>query len=334
MSPLQDTQQTAGPTSRRVTAPGRPLVDRGRQWGARKVGILASLALLAVVSVVHVSDDEESSSRSPDPAPASLGGDWELAWSDEFDGTALDDDKWSTKEPWTGAPGFVNDSEAWLPHPATSANLVVGAGSVRIDARREELARDNGQVMTTAMLTSRGKYDSFTHGVIEARVRLPTGQGLWPAFWLLGNGTGSEGWPATGEIDVFEFVNNATGGAGRMYSSVHWGDVVEGSVEAHHAASESVAVPWWGDDEFHTFTLHRTPDFLRFYVDGAQVMELLPGEDVPSYPRTVPVDGPLFEDPMHVRLSLEVGGPWAGDGHSAAQYEPGSLVVDYVRAWE
>ena len=257
-----------------------------------------------------------------------------LAWSDEFDGSAIDTSKWSNKEPWQSGPGFANDSEAWLPNPATSTNLTVANGTLSLKARREALATNNGRVMTTAMMTSRDKYNTFTHGVIEARVKLPTGKGLWPAFWLLGNGTGASGWPKTGEVDIFEYVNNASGGNGRMYSSVHWGDVVNGSISSHHAASKSAASPWWGDGQFHTFSLHRTSSFLRFSIDGVQVMELAPGELVPYYATAIPAGGALFDDPMHVRLSLEVGGPWAGQGYSSSQYEGGDMVVDYVRAWK
>jgi hypothetical protein len=118
-----------------------------------------------------------------------------------------------------------------------------------------------------------------------------------------------------------------------MYSSVHWGDIVNGSIASHHAASKSVASPWWGDGQFHTFTLHRTSSFLRFFIDGVQVMQLLPGETVPGYSTPIPSGGALFDHPMHVRLSLEVGGPWAGQGLAPSQYEPGDLVVDYVRSW-
>jgi len=276
----------------------------------------------------------DSASALVEPTPALEGEDVQLAWSDEFEGDEVDAHMWSNRECWHNSPGFVNDSEAWLPFPATSENLLQADGVVRLQARRDQEATDRGHVMTTAMLTTRERYDTFTHGVVEARMKIPTGRGLWPAFWLMGNGTDDEGWPQTGEIDIFEFVNNGSGGTGRMYSSVHWGDIVDGAVASHQSTGKSVEVPWWGDNEFHTFTLHRTSDFLCFYVDGEQVIKLLPGEPVDGYPMPVPDGGALFEDPMHIRLSLEVGGPWAGQAHEPATYEPGELVIDYVRAWQ
>ena len=287
----------------------------------------------AVGAGVRPAASPGSAKQVPTPGELSDQG-FELTWSDEFEGDSLDERTWSTRECWNDSPGFVNDSQAWLPFPATSDNVVQREGVLRLQARKGEEATERGQVMTTAMLTTRERFDTFRHGVIEARMKIPTGRGLWPAFWLMGNGTGTQGWPQTGEIDIFEFVNNASGGTGRMYSSVHWGGIVDGVATFHQAASKSVEVPWWGEDEFHTFSLHRTSEFLRFYVDGQQVLELLPGEKVDDYPASVPDDGPLFEDPMHVRLSLEVGGPWAGQGHEPAAYEPGDLVVDYVRAWK
>jgi hypothetical protein len=148
------------------------------------------------------------------PASALEATDLELAWADEFTGDSVDLRVWSTRECWHQSPGFINDSQAWLPFPATSDNLVQRGGAVRLQARRDQEAVRHGQVMTTAVLTTRKRFDTFTHGVVEARMKIPEGRGLWPAFWLMGNGTGSEGWPETGEIDIFEFVNNASGGTG------------------------------------------------------------------------------------------------------------------------
>lgn len=305
----------------------------------RFVGI--AMAVSVAVGVTGCTPEQAATwqahldSRAAEGAPAAAlaGPALRLAWSDDFNGTALDASKWSNREPWHAASGFVNDSEAWLPHPATGTNLSVRDGAATLMARRDAVAAAKGKVMTTSMLTTRGSYDAFTHGVVEARMRIPTGKGLWPAFWLLGNGTGAEGWPRSGEIDIFEFVNNSSGGAGRMYSSVHWGDGALGSGSSHHAASKSVAPAWWADGKFHTFTLHRTANFLRFHVDGIQVMQLVPGETVEWYPTPLPKGGALFNSPMHIRISLEVGGPWAGQGLTSAAYEPGDLAVDYVRVW-
>jgi beta-glucanase (GH16 family) len=132
---------------------------------------------------------------SEEPTPALDDADLELAWSDEFDGGEVDLSSWSTRECWHDRPGFVNDSDAWLPYPATSANLSQADGVLRLKAVEDQVASQQGKVMSTAMLTTRERFDTFTHGVVEARLKVPTGRGLWPAFWLMATARTRAGGP-------------------------------------------------------------------------------------------------------------------------------------------
>ena len=265
------------------------------------------------------------------PVPTGVAGPFTLTFEDTFGGTTLDTSKWSTKEPWnTVGTGFVNDSDALLVSPPPAAHLEVSNDTVKMKARRTTAATNAGKAMQTTMLTSRDKYNTFTHGVVEARIKIPAGNGLWPQLWMQGNSAGGT-WPANGEVDIFEFVNNAMG-RNQLYGSVHWG----ADRASHRQATKAAWAPYVGDGQFHTFTLHRMTNFLRFYVDGVQVFQMVPGEAVQNH-STIPAWGvekeTLFDKPHHLRIGLEVGGSWAGQGLSWSQYQEGDLEVDYVRTW-
>jgi beta-glucanase (GH16 family) len=265
------------------------------------------------------------------PVPTGVSGPFTMTFEDNFSGTTLDTSKWSTKEPWnTVGTGFVNDSDALLVSPPPAAHLAVSNDTVTLKARRTTAATNAGKAMQTTMLTSRDKYTTFTHGVVEARIKIPAGNGLWPQLWMQGNSAGGT-WPSNGEVDIFEFVNNATS-RGHLFGSVHWG----ADRSLHRQATKMAAAPYVGDGQFHTFTLHRTTSFLRFYVDGVQVFQMVPGEAVQNH-STIPASGiekeTLFDKPHHLRIGLEVGGSWAGQGLSWSQYQEGDLEVDYVRTW-
>jgi hypothetical protein len=131
--------------------------------------------------------------------------------ADEFDGSALDSTKWSTKEPWHGSPGFANDSEAWLPAPSHADEPDRRRRCRLAQGSTDTVATSNGKVMTTGHADVPGQVQRVHPRRHRARLKLPTGKGLWPAFWLVGNGTGASGWPSTGEVDIFEYVNNASG---------------------------------------------------------------------------------------------------------------------------
>jgi beta-glucanase (GH16 family) len=141
---------------------------------------------------------------------------WRLTADDEFDGTRLNGKLWSIGEPWNAPPGFVESDDAYCPIPQTG-EVTVGDGSLHLNALA---VKAHGKPLQSCFITTRNKF-SFTHGYIETRFKLPTSPGLWSAFWLLGNGTGAQGWPKTGEIDMFEFINN--GRANRIpFFTVHW----------------------------------------------------------------------------------------------------------------
>ena len=303
---------------------------------SKPVGRRARLAAAAVTLVVGVGVGV-ATLLEPEPAPRGVAGSWDLQFRDEFDGTALDPERWSDHEPWQGW-GYSLD-EAWYPVPHRPETLVVADGVATLKARRAgELPEDKR--FATAHINSRHAF-SLAEGsttYTEARLWAPSGRGLLPAFWLLGNGSDEtgEGWPVNGEIDILEFANNR-GEAGRPYFSVWYpadvytdppGTFMNGTHDTHPDSME--ALPEL-QDSWHTWGLYRSPERMDVYIDGELMYTFRPGESYGEDGLALPPM--LFTEPMHIRVTLAVGGEWAGSGWSPEELEEGDLKVDYVRSW-
>ena len=247
-----------------------------------------------------------------------VGGEWKLVWNDEFDGpdgSMPDPNKWSIVR---NGSGFGNQElEYYTDRPA---NLHIEGGKLVITARKElykgadGIARD----YTSARLETAGHFQQ-KYGRFEARIKLPRGQGIWPAFWLLGDDFNSAGWPACGEIDIMENVGLEPG---KVHGTLH-GPGYSGSnpltgaytLPNHEALS----------DDFHVFAVEWAPDALRFYVDG-HLFETQTVDSIPSSKRWV------FDHPFFILLNLAVGGAWPGNPDPTTPF-PATMLVDYVRVY-
>ena len=147
---------------------------------------------------VSSSSSETTSSSSAEPAAQYL-------WHDEFDGESIDLNKW-TFDIGTGASGWGNNE--WEYYTDRKENAYVKDGVLHIRAQKEDY---KGQKYTSARMLTKGKF-AFKYGTVEARIALPTGKGIWPAFWMLGENFDTVGWPACGEIDIIEAVNTENKG--------------------------------------------------------------------------------------------------------------------------
>ena len=254
--------------------------------------------------------------------PLGVPGSWTLAAADEFNGKALDSRMWSIGEPWNAAPGFVQSDDSYCPLPATGL-VTEGGGALRLAAK---LVASNGKHVQSCFVTSRNKY-SFTHGYLEARAKVPSGAGLWPAFWLLGNGTGDQGWPGTGEIDMFEYVNNGRDD-GIPFTTVHWADANCSWTHCQRTQDSPWPTALTGyADRWITYGILRTATTLTIYVDGRpKVTFTRDSTNVDG----VKLASVLFDKPMHVRFDLSAGG-WAQNPTKATQ--AGTFSVDYLRSW-
>ncbi|MBM7784269.1 glycoside hydrolase family 16 protein [Tenggerimyces flavus] len=271
------------------------------------------LLLAATVSVATVSLIAAPSQ----PAAAAIG---QLTFSDEFNGpagAAPDGSKWRHD---IGGSGWGNNELQYYTN-RTDNVAQNGAGQLVITARRNNPANfgcwygtceyTSGKLTTSATFTQ-------TYGRFEARMKLPRGQGMWPAFWMLGNNIGDVGWPASGEIDIMENI-------GREPTRVH------GST---HSPNHSGGNPLTGTytlpggqqfpDDFHTFTVDWEPGVFTWYVDGIQYSRHVRAD--------VGGDPWPFDHPFFMMMNLAVGGNWPGSPDGSTVF-PQTLQVDWVRAY-
>lgn len=236
---------------------------------------------------------------------------YELLWAEEFNYSGYPDPSvWTPEE---GGSGWGNNELQYYTVNDTD-NAIVENGMLTITARKETFQNKN---YTSARLITRGKFN-VQYGKIEARMKLPYGQGIWPAFWMLGESFSEVGWPACGEIDIMEMI----GGDGRentVHGTVHWDN---NGNHAQYGSSYSLTTGTFADD-FHTFAIKWNETEIRWFVDGIQyhVVDITP-------------DGlSEFRDEFFILLNLAVGGNWPGYPDASTVF-PQTLEVDYVRVYK
>lgn len=252
--------------------------------------------------------------ETPYVQPARPTGTWQLVWSDEFDGAAgtlPDPAKWSFD---VGGGGWGNAQLEYDTGRPTNASLD-GTGNLAIVARKEAY---QGRDYTSARLKTAGLL-SRAYGKFEARIQLPHGQGIWPAFWLLGSDFATAGWPACGEIDVMEYRGQFRS---ETASTVH-GPGYSGANGIGSVYSLSGAT---FDAGFHVFAVEWDPDWLVFSVDGHEFHTVTP------LSLADPNDW-VFDQPFFIILNLAVGGHYVGSPNAGTTF-PQTMLVDYVRVYQ
>ena len=236
---------------------------------------------------------------------------WTLAWSDEFTGPAgqlADPGNWTyeTGTDWGNAQLEYDTDRA-------SNAALDGAGNLVITARRESY---EGRQYTSARLTTAGKRE-FQYGRFEARMKLPRGQGLWPAFWMLGANFDVVGWPASGEIDIMEFRGQEPS---TILGSLHGPGYSGGSALTQRKTVTATRF----DNSFHVFAVEWTAEEIRWFVDGARY-HTVQREDVPGTW--------VFDHPFAILLNVAVGGNFVGAPSEVTTF-PQQMVVDWVRVYQ
>jgi beta-glucanase (GH16 family) len=248
---------------------------------------------------------------------------WTLAWSDEFNGpagSAVDGTKW-VLEVGNGSNGWGNHELEYYTDTTKNAALD-GTGNLVITALRETLApkfrcRSGRCLYTSARLKTQAKFEQ-AYGRFEARMKIPYGQGVWPAFWMLGNNINTAGWPTCGEIDIMENI-------GREPSLVH------GTIHGPgYSGANGIGAPYAlktgaFSDGFHVFAVEWKPNAIRWYVDGQLYRTRTPA-DLPAGAAWV------YDHPFFMLLNVAVGGYWPGDPDSTTVF-PQKMYVDYVRVY-
>ena len=249
-------------------------------------------------------------------------GEWVVTWRDEFDGPAgasFDRAKWVAE---SGGQGWGNRERQF--YTARPENVALdGEGHLVITARAEPDTATfacwyGGCRFTSARLKTAGLFEQ-AYGKFEARLRIPRGQGIWPAFWMLGADIGTVGWPASGEIDIMENIGREPA---IVHGTVHGPGYSggEGIGGADTLASGALA------DDFHVYGVEWEPRAIRWYLDGREYFRLDPTR-LPAGARWV------FDHPHFLLLNVAVGGNWPGEPDATSTY-PQRMVVDWVRVYQ
>ena len=254
----------------------------------------------------HSGPDPESSSRT-EPTVQYL-------WNDEFDGETIDASKW-TYDIGTGSSGWGNNE--WEYYTDRKENAYVKDGVLHIRAQKEDY---KGQKYTSARMLTKGKF-AFKYGTVEARIALPTGKGIWPAFWMLGENFDTVGWPACGEIDIIEAVNSEN----IVYGTNHWANGSEYATYGNNTGNYRDKKHEMDITQFHTYKFTWDEKYIRMFVDDFMYHEILIENSTG--------DTEEFHKPFFFLLNVAVAGNWPGFEVDDTQF-PNEMLVDYIRVYK
>lgn len=245
-----------------------------------------------------------------------------LVWSDEFDGAAGSSPDLSKWDFDGGGNGWGNNELQYYTNRSANAFLN-GQGHLGIRAIRETYTGKDGvtREYTSARMVTNGKF-AQQYGRIEARLKLPTGRGIWPAFWMLGNDLDAVGWPQSGEIDIMEHKGSQPG----IVSSALHGPGHSGGL----ALTKTYRLPRGKrfTDDFHVFAIEWEPQMIRWYVDGKMYHRRAPADL-----RRLENAKWVFDHPFFILLNVAVGGHFDGVPDASTKF-PQTMLVDYVRVYE
>ena len=260
-------------------------------------------------------------SKAASPTEVYMSG-WRLIWSDEFDGpanTPPDPAKWGYD---IGGGGWGNAE--WQYYTDRTENAALdGNGSLVITAKTEDPASTPYRCLygaclyTSARLLTKGKFE-FTYGRVEARIKIPSTQGIWPAFWMLGSNINTKPWPSCGEIDILENIGKEPT---TVHGTIH-GPGYAGSAGPSQAYTQTVPFA----EDYHIYALEWEPQAIRWYVDGNLYGTKTPA-DLEQGRQWV------FDHPFFLILNVAVGGQWPGLPDETTRF-PQTMKVDYVRVYQ
>ena len=231
-----------------------------------------------------------------------------LVWSDEFDGATLNLDNWSY-ELGDGCPNLCGWGNNEL-QEYTDDNHRLEDGMLIISAKKGS----NNKYTSTRIIT-KGKQE-FQYGRIEARVKVPSGAGMWPAFWALGNDIETNSWPNCGEIDIVEYVGK---NPGQIFTSVHTTSSYGNTINTQTTPTPNV------EDDFHSYSIEWNKNFIEFFFDDSRVYRYSPQiQNNKTWP---------FNKPFFFILNLAVGGNFGGPVANNIEF-PREFIIDYVRVYQ
>ena len=235
----------------------------------------------------------------------------ELVMSDEFTVNGTPDSAIWGYEIGTGENGWGNNELQY--YTDRTENVTVQNGVLIITAKKEAL---NGAAYTSARITSKGKFEQ-AYGRFEARIKLPSGQGIWPAFWLLGSNCDQVDWPQCGEIDIMEIRGQEPT---KIHGTVHGpGYSGAGGITKSYTLENDRF-----DTGFHVFGIEWTPEYINYYVDDVLYNQITRADVTGQW---------VFNKPFYIIINLAVGGTFVGDPNSETTFSQ-NMLVDYVRVYK
>jgi beta-glucanase (GH16 family) len=283
-------------------------VQRSTQLGA---SVLLALSLLACTETKTKSVPTPAPPPTTTPAVNEEAKDYgqytSQVWSDEFDSGSLDQNKWEYE---LGGGGWGN--RELQTYTNSLENVFLSNGNLVIQANKQQ----SGNIAyTSGRLVTKGK-QSFQYGRIDVRAKVPKGKGVWPAIWMLGSNIDQNNWPLCGEIDIMELRGSQPK---ELLTTMHFGN----STADHRMKGITKTLTQDLSDGFHIYSVVRSKDLMRFFLDGEQYYTFT-ASDANPFP---------FNNPFFVILNVAVGGNFDGDPTANTVF-PQQMQVDYVRYYQ
>ena len=271
--------------------------------------ILKYICLVAIIVTFSCeTDDQQTVARSTN-----------LVLSEEFDTDGAPNPSIWDYEIGTGPNGDGWGNQELQYYTNRPDNATIQNGVLLITAREESF---EGAQYTSARLLTKDRFEQ-QYGRFEARIRLPFGQGIWPAFWMLGADIDENPWPGAGEIDIMEYRGQEPT---ILIGSVHGPGYNGGNAISKEYTLENDRF----DTGFHVFGIEWGPDFINYYVDDVLYNQITP-EDINE--ETNGQGTWVFDKPFYILMNVAVGGSFVGSPNAETQF-PQSMLVDYVRVYE
>lgn len=277
--------------------------------GTFKIKVLKYICVIAFVALYGCeTDDEQTVARLTN-----------LVLSEEFNTDGAPNPAFWNYDIGRGPNGDGWGNQELQYYTNRSDNATIQNGVLLITAREESF---EGAQYTSARLLTKNLFEQ-QYGRFEARIRLPFGQGIWPAFWMLGADIDENPWPGAGEIDIMEYRGQEPT---ILVGSVHGPGYNGGDAISKEYTLENDRF----DTGFHVFGIEWGPDFINFYVDDVLYNQITP-EDIDE--ETNGEGAWVFNKPFYILMNLAVGGTFVGSPNAETQF-PQTMLVDYVRVYE
>ncbi|WP_246055333.1 carbohydrate binding domain-containing protein [Pseudalkalibacillus caeni] len=297
------------------------------------LAIMLSVSCMFSGANFAAGSDGEKQSEKPDQTVKQNKSEWSLVWSDEFNGDEIDRNKWNfdignwiTDEEGNGiTPGWGNNEKEY--YTDSNENAFIEDGNLIIKAKKEQVTDKFGTYEYTSARMKTKDLFSKKYGRFEIKAKLPVGQGLWPAIWMLPEEDKYGAWAASGEIDIMEAWGSKPD---RVAGTIHYGE----SWPSNKYSGKEYELPKnRGIDNWHTYALEWEPGEIRWYVDGelyqTQNDWYSKGKDnAANYSYPAP-----FDQEFHLLMNLAVGGWFDGDPDESTGF-PAQMKIDYVRVYD